>query len=70
MRERLVNLRSRRDKRIEPDSRPDLLLAMTVPVVTPAKIEKLALLLRQELHNGSPDLRAAYARLLLNTSAG
>ena len=35
------------------------------PVVTPAKIEKLAALLRDELHNGPPELRQAYARLAM-----
>lgn len=35
-------------------------------MITPEKIEKLALLLREKLHSGPPDLRQAYARLLLN----
>ena len=39
---------------------------MAEPVITPAKVEKLALLLRDKLHHGAPDLRQAYARLLLN----
>lgn len=41
-------------------------LAMAEPVITPARIEKLALLLRDKLHHGQPDLRQAYARLLLS----
>ena len=39
---------------------------MAEPVITPDKIEKLALLLRDKLHHGSPDLRQAYVRLLLS----
>ncbi|AMK18312.1 MULTISPECIES: hypothetical protein [Sphingobium] len=41
-------------------------LAIAEPVITPARIEKLALLLRDKLHHGQPDLRQAYARLLLS----
>ena len=39
---------------------------MAEPMITPAKIEKLAVLLRDKLYHGSPDLRQAYAQLLLN----
>lgn len=39
---------------------------MAEPMITPAKIEKLAVLLRDKLHHGSPDLRQAYVQLLLN----
>jgi len=35
------------------------------PVITPAKIEKLAALLRDQLHNGPPELRQAYVRLAM-----
>jgi len=66
MRERLVNLRFRRDELAEQISDMTRRLAMAEPVITPAKIEKLALLLRDKLHHGSPDLRQAYARLLLS----
>ena len=41
-------------------------LAMAEPVITPAKIEKRALLFREKLHHGAPDLRQAYSRLLLS----
>ena len=34
--------------------------------MTPQKIERLALLLGEKLHHGPPDLRQAYARLILN----
>lgn len=66
MRERLVNLRFRRDELTEQISDLTRRLTMAEPVITPKKIEKLALLLREKLHHGSPDLRQAYARLLLS----
>ena len=66
MRERLVNLRFRRDELAEQIVDLTRRLAMAEPVITPDKIEKLALLLRDKLHHGSPDLRQAYARLLLS----
>ena len=66
MRERLVNLRFRRDELAEQISDLTRRLAMAEPVITPTKIEKLTLLLRDKLHHGPPDLRQAYARLLLS----
>lgn len=36
------------------------------PGVTPAKIEQMAFALRGHLQDGSPELRQAYARLVLN----
>ena len=66
MRERLVSLRFRRDELAEQISDLTRRLAMAEPVITPAKVEKLASLLREKLHNGPPDLRQAYARLLLS----
>jgi hypothetical protein len=66
MRERLVNLRFRRDELAEQISDLTRRFAMAEPVITPEEIEKLALLLRDKLHHGSPDLRQSYARLLLS----
>ena len=66
MRERLVNLRFRRDELADQIVDLTRRLAMAEPAITPEKIEKLAILLRDKLHNGSPDLRQAYARLLLS----
>ena len=66
MRERLVNLRFRRNELAEQISDLTRRLAMAEPVITPEKIEKLALLLRDKLHHGPPDLRHAYPRLLLS----
>lgn len=39
---------------------------MAEPLITPDKIEKLVLILRDKLHHGLPDLRQAYVGLLLN----
>ena len=66
MRERLVNLRFRRDELADQIADLTRRLAMAEPVITPEKIEKVALLLREKLYSGPPDLRQAYARLLLN----
>ena len=35
------------------------------PTITPEKIEKLAILLRDKLHNGPAELKQAYARLAM-----
>ena len=40
-------------------------LAMAEPVITPAKVEQLALFPRGKPHTGTPDRRQAYARPLL-----
>ena len=66
MRERLVNLRFRRDELAEQIVDLTRRLAMAEPVITPEKIEKLAVLLRDKLYHGPPDLRQAYVRLLLS----
>src|SRR3546814_1255573 len=54
MRERLVNLRFRRDELADQISDLTRRLAMAEPEITPEKIEKLALLLREKLHHGPP----------------
>ncbi len=41
-------------------------IASGKPSFTPEKIERVAALLRDKLQHGSPDLRQAYARLLLD----
>lgn len=66
LRERLVNLRFRRDELTDQISDLTRRLSMAEPVITPTKVEKLALLLRDKLHRGPPDLRQAYVRLLLS----
>ncbi|WP_336964958.1 hypothetical protein [Sphingobium aquiterrae] len=54
MRERLVRLRFRRDELVEQIADLARRLTMAEPVITPAKLEKLALLLREKLHHGAP----------------
>ena len=44
-------------------------LSLGGPALTPEKIERLGLLLRDKLYDGSPQLRQAYARLLLQEVA-
>ena len=66
LRERLINLRFRRDELANEISDLSRRLAMAEPVITPEKIEQIAILLREKLFSGSPDLRQAYARLLLS----
>jgi hypothetical protein len=36
------------------------------PRITPDKIDRLAVLLRDKLHHGEPELRQAYARLVMD----
>lgn len=64
--ERLVSLRFRRDELAEQIADLTRRLASAEPVITSKKIEPLALLLRDKLQNGPPDLCQAYARLLLS----
>ena len=66
LRERLVNLRFRRDELSKEIVDLNKRLAQAEPVITPEKIGQLALLLRDKLHDGSPELRQACARLLLS----
>lgn len=66
LRERLVNLRFRRDELAKEVSDLQRRLASAEPVLTPEKVARLAVLLREKLYTGPPDLRQAYARLLLS----
>jgi site-specific DNA recombinase len=54
LRERLVNLRSRRDELANEISDLCRRLAMAEPVITPEKMEQIAVLLREKLFSGSP----------------
>ncbi len=38
-------------------------LALGAPVITPEKIGRLSVLLKDKLYNGTPELKQAYARL-------
>lgn len=66
MRERLVNLRFRRDELVKQIADLHRRISSAEPAITPAKIEKFARLLRDKLRTGSGDLKQAYVRLLLN----
>jgi DNA invertase Pin-like site-specific DNA recombinase len=66
LRERLINLRFRRDELSKDTIDLQKRLASAEPIITPEKVGRLAILLRDKLHDGSPELRQAYARLLLS----
>ena len=40
-------------------------MASGAPTITPEKVGRIAVLLRDRLHSGPPELRQAYARLLM-----
>ncbi|WP_407925580.1 recombinase zinc beta ribbon domain-containing protein [Geminicoccus flavidas] len=66
LRERLVNLRFRRDELTKEIGDLQRRLASAEPAITPEKVVRLAVLLRDKLYVGPPDLRQAYARLVLS----
>lgn len=65
LRDRLAGLRLQRDELSLEIADYQKRLSLGGPALTPEKIERLGLLLRDKLYDGSPDLRQAYARLLL-----
>lgn len=66
LRERMVALRFRRDELSQEISDLTRRLEAAEPSVTSRKVEELAFALRQHLNDGSPELRQAYARLVLS----
>jgi site-specific DNA recombinase len=64
--ERLVGLRLQRDELTNDIAAARQRAANNQPVITPEKVDQFALLLRENLFNGTPELRQAYARLLLS----
>ncbi len=66
LRERLVALKLQRDEIAQEIGSLQKRLSSAEPTITPEKIGKLAVLLRDKLHNGPPELRQAYARLVMN----
>ena len=66
LRERLVNLRFRRDELAQEIKDLQKRLAQAEPTLTAEKVSRIAVLLREKLYEGPPDLRQAYARLILN----
>ncbi len=65
LRERLIGLKLRRDEAAKEISLIKERMATGEPGVTPEKVRRLAILLREKLYDGPPELRQAYARLLM-----
>ena len=65
LRERLVGLRLQRDELASEIAQMQRLMTSGAPTVTPEKVGELARLLRDKLHNGPPEFKQAYARLLM-----
>ena len=66
LRERLTGLKLQRDEIAREAADLQKRMATGEPRVTPEKVARLAVLLRNKLYEGPPELRQAYARLLLN----
>ena len=66
LRERLTGLKLQRDEIAREAADLQKRIASGEPRITPEKVGRLAVLLRDKLHDGPPELRQAYARLLLN----
>jgi site-specific DNA recombinase len=69
LRDRLTGLRLQRDELAREVSEQQKRLADGTPQLTPAKIKSVGNLLRDKLFEGPPELRQAYARLLLSEVA-
>ena len=69
LRERLTGLRLQRDELAREVSEQQKRLAAGTPALTPEKIRAVGMLLRDKLFEGPPELRQAYARLLLSEVA-
>ena len=66
LRERLVQLKLQRDERGKDVADLQRRMATGEPQITAAKIGRLSLLLREKLQHGEPEIRQAYARLLMD----
>lgn len=66
LRDRLIGLRLRRDELTREITQFQQRMASGEPRITPEKVGSLAVLLREKLYAGSPELRQEYARLLMN----
>ena len=66
LRDRLVGLKLQRDELAQDIADWQKRLAAGDPAITPEKIERLSALLKDKLHNGAPELRQAYARLMMD----
>jgi site-specific DNA recombinase len=66
LRERLIKLKLQRDERAKDVADLQRRISTGEPQITAAKIDRLSRLLRDKLHNGEPEIRQAYARLVMN----
>ena len=66
LRERMVTLRFRRDELAAEIATLAQRLANADPMITPEKVERLSVTLRDALYNGAAELRQSYARLILS----
>ena len=69
LRDRLTGLRLQRDELAREVSEQQRRLTTGTPDLTPEKIRALGMLLRDKLFNGPPELRQAYARVLMSEVA-
>ena len=65
LRDRLVGLKLQRDELGREISDWQKWLASGDPAITPEKVDRLAVLLKDKLFNGTPELRQSYARLMM-----
>jgi site-specific DNA recombinase len=66
LKDRLISLKLRRNEAGQALADYQKRLSTKEPEITPEKIQRVANILKDKLYNGSPDLRQAYARLLIN----
>ena len=66
MRERLVALKLQRDQMAKEIGELQNRMASSTPTITPEKVTRVGLLLRDKLYEGPPEFRQAYARLLMD----
>ena len=66
LKERLIGLKLQRDEIAREIADVNARMSSAEPQITPDKIKRIAILLRDKLHDGPPELRQAYARLILD----
>ncbi len=66
LRERLVGLKLQRDEIAKDIGDLQKRMSSAEPIITPEKIGRVSVLLRDKLYNGPPELKQAYARLLMD----
>jgi site-specific DNA recombinase len=65
LKDKLIGLKLQRDELAVEIDDVQRRLATGEPEITPEKVERFAMLLREKLLNGTPEFRQAYARLLM-----